>query len=67
MENDIWDEWQVGAAVGVLRTVGQLIIDRFRLEEVKICHRNLAVEFITTRKHIIKFIEYVNGLEYRIM
>ena len=38
MKNDIWDEWQVGVAVGVLCTFGQLIIDRFRLEEVETCH-----------------------------
>ena len=37
MKNDIWDEWQVEVAVGVLRTFGQLIIDRFRLEEVRTC------------------------------
>ena len=45
MENDIWDEGQLGAVVGVLRTVDQLIIDKSIMEEVKTYHRNLTVTF----------------------
>ena len=38
MENDIWDEVPLGAVVGVLGTVDQLIIDRSIMEEVKTYH-----------------------------
>ena len=41
--NKIWDERQLGVVVGVLGTVDQHIIHRFIIEEVKQCHRNLAV------------------------
>ena len=41
--NKIWDERQLGVVVGVLGTVDQHIIHRFIMEEVKQCHRNLAV------------------------
>ena len=44
-ENNIWDEGQLGAVVRVLGTVDQLIIDNSIMEEVKECHRNLAVAF----------------------
>ena len=50
MENYIWDEGQLGAVVGVLSTVGQLIIDRSVMEEVKTYHRNLAVVFYDYKK-----------------
>ena len=50
MENDIWDEGQLGAVVGVLGTVDQLIIDRSIMEEVKTYHRNLAVAFYDYKK-----------------
>ena len=45
MENNIWDEGQLGAVVGVLGIADQLIIDKSIMEEVKTCHRNLAVAF----------------------
>ena len=50
MENEIWDEGQLGAVEGVLGTVDQLIIDRCIMEEVKQYHRNLAVEFYDYKK-----------------
>ena len=39
MENEIWDEGQLGAVEGVLGMVGQLIIDQCIMEEVKQYHR----------------------------
>ena len=48
MEN-IWDEGQLGAVVGVLGTVDQLIIDRPMMEEVK-TFRSLAVAFYDYKK-----------------
>ena len=45
MENEIWDEGQLGAVEGVLGMVSQLIIDQCIMEEVKQYHRNLAVAF----------------------
>ena len=45
IENEIWDEGQLGAVEGVLGTVDQLIIDRCIMDEVKQYHRNLAVAF----------------------
>ena len=45
MENNIWDEGQLGAVVGVLIITDQLIVDKSIMEEVKTCHRNLAVAF----------------------
>ena len=45
IENNIWDEGQLGVAEGVLGTVDQLIIDRCIMEEVKTQHRNLAIAF----------------------
>ena len=50
IENNIWDEGQLGAAEGVLGTVDQLIIDRCIMEEVKTQHRNLAVAFYHYKK-----------------
>ena len=43
MENDIWDEGQLGAVEGVIGMVNQLIVDRYIMEEVKQYHRNFAV------------------------
>ena len=45
MENEIWNEGQLGAVEGVLGTVAQLIIDRCIMEEVKQYHRSLAIAF----------------------
>ena len=45
MENEIWDEGQLGAMEGVLGMVGQLIIDWCIMEEMKQYHRNLAIAF----------------------
>ena len=50
IENNIWDEGQLGAAEGVLGTVDQLIIDRCVMEEVKTQPRNLAVAFYDCKK-----------------
>ena len=50
MENEIWDEDQLGAVEGVLGTVDQLIIDQCIMEEVKQYHRNLAVPFYDYKK-----------------
>ena len=46
MENQIWDEGQLGAKEGVLGTANQLIIDRCIMEEVKQCHILLLEEGI---------------------
>ena len=48
--NEIWDEGQLGAVEGVLGTIGQLIIDRCIMEEVKQHHRNLVVAFYDYKK-----------------
>ena len=75
MENEIWDEGQLGAVEGVLGTMDQLIIDRCIMEEVKQYHRNLAVAFYDHKKaydkvhhdwilrvhHWITLISQVNG------
>ena len=50
MENEIWDEGQLGSVEGVLGTVDQLIIDRCIMEEVKQYHRNLTVAFYDHKK-----------------
>ena len=50
MENEIWDEGQLGAVEGVLGTINQLIIDRCIMEEVKQYHRNFAVAFYDYKK-----------------
>ena len=50
IENEIWDEGQLGTVEGVLGTVDQLIIDRCIMDEVKQYHRNLAVAFYDYKK-----------------
>ena len=50
IENEIWDEGQLGAVEGVLGTVDQLIIDPCIMDEVKQYHRNLAVTFYDYKK-----------------
>ena len=50
MENNIWDEGQLGAVLEVLGTVDQLIIDKSIMEELKTYHRNLAIAFYDYRK-----------------
>ena len=50
MENEIWDEDQLGAMEGVLGAVDQMIIDRCIMEEMKQYHRNLAVAFCGYKK-----------------
>ena len=50
LEDNIWDEGQLGAVEGVLGTVDQLIIDNCIMEEVKTYHRNLAVAFYDYQK-----------------
>ena len=73
MENNIWDERQLGAVVRVLGTVDQLIIDKSIMEKMKTYHRNLAVAFYDYKKAYDKVhtmtgcLEYISGLKYRIM
>ena len=50
MENDIWEEGQLGAVAGVLGTVDQLITVRSIMEEVKTYRQNLAVAFYDYKK-----------------
>ena len=50
MENEIWDESQLGAMEGVLGIVDQLNIDQCIMEEVKQYHRNLAITFYDYKK-----------------
>ena len=50
VENKIWDESQLGAAVGASGTVDQLILDRCVMKEIKAQHRKLAVTFYDHRK-----------------
>ena len=50
IENNIWDEGQLGGVGGVLGTVDQLLIDACIMEEVKEHHRNLAVECYDYKK-----------------
>ena len=50
MENYIWDQGQLGAVVGVLGAVEQLVIDKSIMEEVKTYHRNLAAAFYDYKK-----------------
>ena len=50
MENDIWNEGQLGAVAGVLGTVDQLIIDKSIMEEIYAYRRNLAVAFYDYKK-----------------
>ena len=58
MENNIWDEGQLGAVVGVLSITDQLIVDKSIMEEVKTCHRNLAVAFYDQKKAYDKVHHY---------
>ena len=73
MENNIWDERQLGAVVRVLGTVDQLIIEKSIMEKMKTYHRNLAVAFYDYKKAYDKVhtmtgcLEYISGLKYRIM
>ena len=50
MENEIWDEGQLGGVEGVLGTVDQLLIDECIMEEVRSYHRNLAVAYYDYKK-----------------
>ena len=50
IENEIWDEGQLGAVEGVLGKVDQLIIDQCIMDEVKQYNRNLAVAFYDYKK-----------------
>ena len=50
MENNIWDEGQLGAVVGVLSITDQLIVDKSIMEEVKTYHQNLAAAFYDFKK-----------------
>ena len=50
MENEIWDEGQLGAVEGVLGTVDQLIIDRCIMEKLKQYHKNHAVALYYYKK-----------------
>ena len=70
LENNIWDEGQLGAVEDVLGTVDQLIIDNCIMEEVKTYHRNLAADFSITRKPMTKctmigWCECMSGLAYQ--
>ena len=50
MENNIWDEGQLRAGVGVMGIAAQLIVDKSIMEEVKTYHRNLEVAFYDLKK-----------------
>ena len=50
IDNEIWDEGQLGAVAGVFGTVDQLIIDRSIMEEVMTYNRNRAVAFYDNKK-----------------
>ena len=50
VENEIWDENQMGTCENVLGTVDQLIIDNAIMGEVKDYHRNLAVAYYDYQK-----------------
>ena len=50
MENEIWDEGQLGGVEGVLGTVNQLLIDVCIMEELRSYHRNLAVAYYDYKK-----------------
>ena len=54
IENEIWDEGQLGAVEGVLGTVDQLITDQCIMDEVKQYHRNLAVAFCDYKRLMTK-------------
>ena len=50
IENNIWDEDQLGGVEGVLGTVDQLLIDACIMEYVKEHHRNLGVAHYDYKK-----------------
>ena len=50
MENEIWDEGQLGGVEGVLGTVDQLLINVCIMEEVRSYHRTLAVAYYDYKK-----------------
>ena len=50
IENNILDEWQLGAVVGVLGIVDQLIVDKSIMKEVKTYHCNLVATFCDYKK-----------------
>ena len=50
IENNIWDEGQLGGVEGVLGTVDQLLIDACIMEEVKEHHMNIAVAYYGYKK-----------------
>ena len=50
MTNDIWDEGQSEAVIGVQGTMDLVIVDRCIVEEVKEYHRNLVVAFYEYKK-----------------
>ena len=50
IENNILDEWQLGAVVGVLGIVDQLIVDKSIMKEVKTYHCNLVATFYDYKK-----------------
>ena len=53
VENNIWNDGQLGAAEWILGTVDQLIIDRCIMEEVKTQPSNLAVAFCQLQKSFV--------------
>ena len=55
MENDIWDEGQLGGVEGVLGTVDQLLMDVCIMEEVRSYHRNLVVAYYDKKVHVPNF------------
>ena len=50
MDNDTWDEGQMGERDGILGTIDQLLIDECIMSEVKENHRDLAVAFYDYKK-----------------
>ena len=50
IETDIWGEGELRAAVRLLDTVDQLIIDMSIIEEVKTYHRNMASAIYDSKK-----------------
>ena len=56
MENEVWEEGQLGLVEGVLGTVDQLIINRCIMGDVKQYHRNLAITFTFNDVNLIRSI-----------
>ena len=50
IRNNIWNERQLGATVGVLDTVDQLLIDKYIMDEVREHKSDLAVAFYDYEK-----------------